>query len=118
MASFLKRKEKGSATAKKTQTIGIGEIDPVFFKKYPAISEFLSLEEWEPGVERVRGTITVFWEEGSFKSSVNDRDSEQVAFVSKGTFQGVLDAIEKGLQGDSLDWRGGRGKGQGKGKKT
>lgn len=111
MAEFIKRKEKGRETKNKIQAITLAQEDAVFAKKYPALAEFLSVEAWDESTERVRGTISVFWEEGSFKASVNDRDAEQVAFVSKGTFVGLLESIEKGLQADSLDWRPSKGKG-------
>lgn len=111
MAEFLKRKEKGSATKAKVQETRIAETDSAFSKAYPALAEFLSLEAWDSETERTRGTLTVFWEEGAFKASVNDRDADQVAFVSKGTFKGLLDSIEKGLVGDSLDWRQSKGRG-------
>lgn len=111
MAEFLKRKEKGNAAKNKIQAITLASEDPNFGKKYPALSEFLSVEAWDEQTERTRGTLTIFWEEGAFKASVNDRDAEQVAFVSKGTFLGLLEAIEKGLVSDSLDWRGWKTKG-------
>lgn len=114
MAEFLKRREKGNATANKVKTVAVSDQDATFAKKWPALAEFLSLEAWDETTERVRGTLTVFWEDGAFKSSVNDRDADQVAFVSKSTFQGLLDAIEKGLTGDTLDWRASKGKGPGR----
>lgn len=114
MAEFLKRREKGHAAKDKIQATTIGSEDQAFAKKYPALAEFLSLEAWDEKTERVRGTISVFWEDGSFKASVNDRDADQVAFVSKGTFSGLLESIEKGLQSDSLDWRQSKGKPPGK----
>ena len=118
MPEFLKRKEKSDASKKAVQGSSPCESDPVFAKKYPALSEFLSLTEWEPGVPRERGTFTVFFEDGSFKASLSDRDSEQVAFVSKKTFQGILDALEGGLVKDTLDWRQWRGGVAKKGKRS
>ena len=111
MAEYLKRREKGRAAKDKIQAITLAQEDAAFAKKYPALSEFLSVEAWDAETERIRGTISIFWEEGSFKASVNDRDADQVAFVSKGTFSGLLESIEKGLQADSLDWRHSKGKG-------
>lgn len=118
MAEFLKRKEKGKGLANKVKEVAMADTDAIFAKKFPALAEFLSLEAWDADTERVRGTVSLFWEEGSFKASVNDRDSDQVAFVSKTTFQGLLEAIEKGLQADSLDWRGQKQKGGGRGKRS
>lgn len=110
MATFLKRKEVGDAAKTAIEAASVESTDSVFAKKYPATTEFLSLEEWEPGQARTRGTITVFWEEGTFKAALNDRDGEEVAFVSKTTFTGLLDAIEKGFIKGDHDWRSTRQK--------
>lgn len=112
MATFLKRRESGSGKARQVEAVTVESADSAFAKKYPALAEFISLEEWSEGVPRTRGTITVFWEDGAFKASLNDRDSESVAFVSKNSFAGLLDALEKGLVGSTHDWRGWRGKGK------
>lgn len=117
MPQFLKRREVGDATSKAISTQSLQTADEAFHKAYPALAEFLSLEEWEPGTERQRGTLTLFWEDGLFKASVNDRDAEQVAFVTKRAFKGLLEAIEKGLVAGSLDWRKSWQKGKGKGRK-
>lgn len=117
MAQFLKRRESGSEKVSKLEGQSVSEADGAFFKKYPALSEFLDLEEWEPGQTRERGTMTLFFEQGAFKAAVNDRDSGLVAFVSKQSFQGLLEAIEKGLQTGSLDWRAQKGKVQGRAKR-
>jgi hypothetical protein len=77
----------------------------VFAKKYPLLLEFLSRELWEPGVPRVRGSLFLFLEDGVFKACLNDKDVEEVAFVTKGTFAALLDAVERGLSSSSLDWR-------------
>lgn len=118
MAHLLKRREAGNEAAKKAAAEALDAADAAFAKKHPALAEFLSLEEWEPGQARERGTITLFWEEGTFKACVSNRDSQEVAFVTKRTFAGLLEAIEKGLATDSLDWRGGQRKGSGKGRKA
>lgn len=114
MSQFLKRREKGNAKAKELSSSTPGTADEAFAKKYPALAEFLSLEEWDAETPRTRGTLTVFWEDGGWKAAINDRDAELVAFVAKRTFAELLGAIEKGLVADSLDWRGGRPKGSGK----
>lgn len=117
MAQFLKRREMGSGKAKEVESRALESVDPAFFKKYPALSEFLWLDQWDAETPRTRGTFTVFFEEGSFKAALNDRDGGSVAFVSKGSFTALLDALEKGLVGHSLDWRESSKKGGAKGKK-
>lgn len=118
MAQILKRRTSGEKAAKDVASIRLETTDPPFAKAYPALAEFLSLEEWEAGVERERGTITLFWEDGLFKASINNRDSQEVAFVTKGTHKTLLEAIEKGLATDSLDWRQSGFKGKGSKKRN
>ena len=79
--------------------------DEVFEKKFPMLFEFLTREVWEPGVPRTRGTLFVFCEDGVFKACLSDKDVDEVAFVSKTTFTGLMDACEKGLANGTHDWR-------------
>lgn len=118
MASFLKRREVGNAAAKAVAGLTLETGDSVFAKAYPALAEFLSLEAWSETEARERGTITLFWEDGAFKASINNRDSEEVAFVCKKAFKTLLETIEKGLATDSLDWRKSFARGKGKGRKA
>lgn len=85
-------------------------------KHYPALAEFLSLSEWEPGVPRATGSMSLFVDAGSWKCCLSDRDSSHVAFVSAPEAGDLLAAVEKALRADSLDWRPMRERG-GKGRK-
>jgi len=105
MAQFLKRAEVGRGQAKQATEKTISANDEQFAKKYPALAEFLSLDDWGEDQVRERGTFTVFYAEGLFKASLNDKDGERSAYVSKSTFAGILDALEKGLVKDDHDWR-------------
>lgn len=79
--------------------------DEAFAKKYPLLLEFLSLELWEPGVPRTKGSLFLFLEDGCFKACLNDKDTDEVAFVTKPSFAALLDAVERGLAQGTLDWR-------------
>lgn len=79
--------------------------DESFAKKYPLLLEFLTRELWEPGVPRQRGTLFLFCEDGVFKACLNDKDCDEVSFVTKPTFTALLDAVERGLANNTLDWR-------------
>jgi len=76
-----------------------------FSKKYPCLFEFLTATEWPEGGSRTPGTITFFSEPGSFKACINDRDQALTAFKSGDTFTACLEALEAGLQNDTLDWK-------------
>lgn len=77
----------------------------VWEKKYPALVEFMSLQEWEPGQPRLTGTLNLFIEDGQWKACVSDRDQGLIAFVSAANPEELLVALEKGLQATTLDWR-------------
>lgn len=49
--------------------------------------------------------MTVFCEDGKFKAAITDKDSGMVAFLSSDSFQGLLEALDRGLGNGSLDWR-------------
>lgn len=76
-----------------------------FFTKLGTVVEFLAMRAWPDGKVRTPGSITVFFEEGTYKAAVNDKDADVVAFLSARTLSGLLEALEKGLAGNSLDWR-------------
>lgn len=85
--------------------------------KYPAIWEFLTLSIWEDGEPRVPGSITVFLQDGFLKACLIDKDADLVAFVSADSLEGILQALEAGIQDERMDWRRPREKGGGRPRK-
>jgi len=89
--------------------------DADFFGHYPLLFEFLTETRFADGGARKTGTMLVFVDAGCLKACLSDREESLVAFVTSGSFEGLLDAMEGGLSHDSLDWRpasGGRRKGR------
>lgn len=82
----------------------LGASDPGFHERYPTLHDFLTLTGWG-GKQRKTGTILVFAEDGKWKACVNDRDGGNYCFGSADSFSGLLEALERGLKGGSLDWR-------------
>lgn len=80
----------------------------------PTTHEFLCLERWPDGSSRRTGTLLLFVDQGMLKACVTDRDGGLVAFVSGNTLPGLLDALERGLSADTLDWRLMRQQGRGR----
>ena len=74
-------------------------------KKFPTVTEFLTLLRWEDGASRESGTVTLMYDDGMAKAAMNDRDGELSCFVSGKTFTALFHAMEKGLVEDSLEWR-------------
>src|SRR5437763_1806987 len=74
-------------------------------KKHPTVAEFLSSSVWPDGEPRVLGTITFLFDQGMCKAALNDRDADVSSFVSAKTFTELMEALDKGLSGYSLEWR-------------
>lgn len=74
-------------------------------KRLPLLVEFLSESRYADGSPRVLPTLTLFVEPGLLKACLNDRDQSMVAFVTGSSLLGLLEALETGLEADSLDWR-------------
>lgn len=76
-----------------------------FEEEVAALGEFLCESSWEDGKKRQTGSLTVFFDEGVLKACVSDKDAGLVAFVSGASWNGLMQAIEKGLRQGSLEWR-------------
>ena len=74
-------------------------------KTHPALWEYLTLDAWEDGSARQTSTLSVFWGTNGLQAALNDRDAGLVAFASGDSLDVLLQALEHGLQSDSLDWR-------------
>lgn len=98
----LKRRASGSGSSS-SSTVSL-EICALALR-YPTMWEFLSLSQWEDGSVRSTGTILLFQETGQVKACLHDRDAGVSTFVSATSLTRCLDAVEAGLDGDSLDWR-------------
>lgn len=101
MAEFLRRNERHQAGGIPLLPPGECELS----RAYPALVEFLSLREWEPGVARTTGTILIVIDGGLWKGWLNDRDVLRAAWLSASTLTGLLAAAEGGLREDGLEWR-------------
>lgn len=47
----------------------------------------------------------MFCEDGKWKACVTDKDAGYYAFTSADTLDGLLEAVERGLAKEGLDWR-------------
>lgn len=70
-----------------------------------ALKAHLSLEAWPDGSARETSTLMLCWGEGRFRACLNDRAAQRSVWVSNLTLEACLDALERGLQTDSLEWR-------------
>lgn len=73
--------------------------------RYPALAAFLTATSYPDGGRRLPGSLTVFADAGCIKAALNDKDASLTAFVSASGLYALLEALERGLQSDGLDWR-------------
>lgn len=79
--------------------------DEQFRREYPLLTAYLEDDTWDDGATRETSTLLVFVENGVLKGCFNDRAMSRSVFVSSGSLAGLLEALECGLQDNSLDWR-------------
>jgi len=101
VAQFARRAAPSAASAAALPPESLGS----FEKAHPALWEYLSLCEWEPGQPRETSALLLFCDEGLLKGMLNDRDGVRVCFVAGGSVSAVLKSLEKGLVANTLDWR-------------
>ena len=74
----------------------------------PHVHDHLAEQEWEDGKKRVTSTLLLFCEAGMWKARLNDRSAKISAWVSGESWEALLEAIERGLAAESLEWRADR----------
>jgi len=79
--------------------------DRDFFDRYGLLGSWLCADEWEGGGRRNTSTLLVFVDQGTWKAAFTDRDKGRITFISASTFQGLLQALETGLQEGRIEWR-------------
>lgn len=77
---------------------------------YPSLMEYLTEERYEDGSPRRTSTITVFAQDGQIKGSLNDRDTDRVAFATAASIEELLGVFEAKLASSSIEWRQPQGK--------
>lgn len=108
MAEFIKRQSGGGRSVLAITDIPGGED----LTRWPALCEFLAVNDWGGGKRRDPGTLTLCFGDGRWKGCLNDRDAHQTCWVSAGALLAVLDVLDAGLRDASLEWRQDRRPGQ------
>lgn len=80
-------------------------LGPGLLSPYPCVWEFLVTPTYDDGSRRQLPTLMFFLHDGRLTAALNDRDNNRTAFVSGCEPNGLLDALEAGLDADSLVWR-------------
>lgn len=80
-------------------------IDHDFEAKYPTLAEYMTCTVYDDNKYRRTATLLLFVDDGVLRLCLNDRDTNRSAFVTAGTMEEALSAMEMGLLDGSLDWR-------------
>jgi len=84
-------------------------LDTSFAKSYPALSEFLTLEE-DGGKPRTTSTLSLSVVQGRWCLFLNDRDDDSFVCLSGESLDGVLSVLEAALVTGTAEWRRRAGK--------
>ena len=103
MGKFVTEKPSLATPARRAHAPG----DPIT-TLYPALSEYLTEAVYSDGSPRTTSSVSIFMGANGLQGCINDKDALRVAFVSSDTVEGVLDVLEAGLEGCTLDWRAAR----------
>jgi len=80
--------------------LGGGVLDSV-----PLVVDFLCCPTWDDGSARQVGSMTLFCDDGTLKACVNDKEAQLMLFVSGGSLEALLGALEEALRTGGGDWR-------------
>jgi hypothetical protein len=72
---------------------------------FPGLWEMLTLPAMPDGRAREGSTLLLFYGDSMVKICLNDRDNALTAWASGVSVQEALEAMERGLQADTLEWR-------------
>lgn len=75
------------------------------FAGLPLLWEMLVHCRNDDGSPRKRGSVTLFFEDGFWKACLSNKDDGLVAFSSAASVLEVAQALERGLDLHTLDWR-------------
>jgi len=87
-----------------TDQVDTDASSPNFAEKYPSLFRFVA-ESRENENFHSTGCFTVFWEDGVFKISLNDRPNGTSTFVSHHELGVAILIADRGLRSGSLKWR-------------
>lgn len=88
--------------------------DREFSQAFPALAGWLGEGFTDEGHARPTGTLLVFCEGTAIKCCLKDRETNAVAFLTAGTWLGLLRACDEALASGDADWRAHRDKPQGR----
>lgn len=74
-------------------------------QRFPELWGFLWDLEFDDGSKRSPGSLVLFRDALRLKACLSDKDADLVCFVTADSPDALLEALERGLAEDTLDWR-------------
>lgn len=71
----------------------------------PDLLQFMTASTWPDGKARALPTLMSCYEDGRWRVCLNDKANGRSVWVSGVTWIEALEAIDRGLTGDCLEWR-------------
>jgi hypothetical protein len=99
-AMAMKRPEPAAGTAG-----GSSVRDDVLHGWLPSLHDHLTESSWDDGKPRKTSTLMLLVENGVWKAWLHDRDRKMNAWVSGEGWEGLLEAVERALSLQTLEWR-------------
>lgn len=96
---------KRLAKEKAKRPAGGAAVDGESRRQYPAICELLSDKTDVDGQERELSSITIKYQEGSWKGAIHEPNMEMSLWASAATLADVLRVLEERINAEDADWR-------------
>lgn len=82
-----------------------GEADKASKQQYPLLTELLTATKDEDGNTRDLATVSVKFQEGTWRIAVHEVNHEMSLWASAATLEDTFAALEGRLGSDDADWR-------------
>lgn len=111
--AFLRRRREESPSNGQARS----REDEAFEEACPALSSYVTKDEFDDHTKRLTSSLTIFCDEGVLKAVLNDREAGESLWVSAPGFMTLIHALEKKLALGDGEWRKNRTRGDGKGRR-
>ena len=97
-------KKPGPVSASGSESLPVSS-QSTYLALFSDTLEFLSSALWPDRSKRERGTLTLTVTGGRWSARLKDPNGKRYAYLTAATIDELLEAVEKGLGTDEIDWR-------------
>jgi hypothetical protein len=88
------------------ESINLNSADhPQEFMGRDNLADFLTISTGSDGKPRETGAVTIFYRNGRISVSLNDKDAEEIAYLTIGRGSSILDEIDEALMSADTEWQ-------------